>query len=345
MGEPGYKSRTMRAMATGLSCLVLSSGCTSEVGTVVIQLKPDDPYHFDQLQALIADPAEGPRGPLEDLINHYEYVWYQNGDEVVGLTLSTVAADRLHDGDEWAVAVTPIWEEERGPTSEAQVTVNTRPTVEIALSDSEDSSEPLIVTILSLEDPNPGDPDPEISIAWTVQYEDDGLPVIETWEAPTPNGDTVPAAMIDDGDKWTVTVTPFTQVGPGHAEEIAYGTAKSSYVIFYDYTAQQGDTGDSDTGWEPDSGWSGGTGWWPDSGWSGGTGWWPDSGWSGGTGWWPDSGWSGDTGWWPDSGWDSDSDTDTDWGSDTGWWPDTGWSDTDTDWGGTGWWGDTGDTG
>ena len=178
------------------------------------------------------------------------------------MTLSTVAASYLADGDVWTVEVTPKVtdgpDEFKGPTSRAEVTVNIPPHVEIALNSTGDTEQDLTVQIVKLEDPNEGDPEPDYTVEWTVDYiNKNGEEISEVWEPPSPNAETVPAAWLSEWDKWSVTVTPYTPLPDGYSRSEAFGEAKSDYVIFYPDDLDTGHTGD--TGWWPDSGWH--TGW------------------------------------------------------------------------------------
>ena len=82
--------------AVGLG-LVLT-GCSSEVGPVVVQLLPEDPYHFDSLRVEIIQPAMGPNGkPLGNEAD-YEYTWFRDGQKMGSYNnLSQIAAPAYDD--------------------------------------------------------------------------------------------------------------------------------------------------------------------------------------------------------------------------------------------------------
>ena len=238
-------SRFRNLLFSGVFLIAAGSGCSSDVGPAVISLNPLNPYHFDTLEVKLEVPATGRNGkPLTDLDYDYEYeiAWYVDGERKDTYEGPIIAPpddyDRqtykdnyqtidwtINDGEVWRVVVTPRDRGSIGPSSSAEVTVNTRPTVapKFGVQSEEGDSSVDLVLETGLEETDEGlevdgvieeEPEPSYTVTW---YQNEVL-----FEEDTTNLE-IRAEDINKNDKWEAEVTPFTVLGDGREQEIAYG--------------------------------------------------------------------------------------------------------------------------
>jgi hypothetical protein len=204
---------------SGVSILaaIALTGCQNFApGPATISLEPAAPTTLDELKLSI--DADAPDADGDDLT--YAIQWTRNGEALSELTgATTVAADQIAKGEEWAALVTANDGQSDGPTVTATVIVgNTAPTAVATLSPEDpDNTQDLVVTATGSD--VDGD-SVELIYAWLL----DG-------DATIHEGTSIPKEELLSGQIWEVLVTPRDQEAVGEVVSASTTITNGAPVI------------------------------------------------------------------------------------------------------------------
>jgi len=180
----------MRTPSTLVLAALLGAACNQPPTAPQVAIEPAEPTTLDQLEAVIATPAEDPN---DDPVT-YTYAWFVNGTIVGDLDSSLVEADRTGRDQVWSVEVFASDGDDDSPVATAEVTIlNSAPTVSVDLAPESPTTDQDLVATATTQDVD-GD---EVTLTWSWKRDGDDAGIDQ---------DTVPASETASRQVWEVSV-------------------------------------------------------------------------------------------------------------------------------------------